>query len=79
MFSITEKYNLQNLVTVKSYNYNHLLLGYGPNKEVNVNIFWCTEAMEFKMVSWQEVFLIKAKLCFFFPLNSRSLQVAIRQ
>ncbi|KAG4074048.1 hypothetical protein HA402_014253 [Bradysia odoriphaga] len=45
-----EKYNLQNLVTVKSYNYNNLLLGYGPNKEVTVNIFWCTEAMEFKMV-----------------------------
>lgn len=37
-------------MTVKSYNYNNLLLGYGPNKEVTVNIFWCTEAMEFKMV-----------------------------
>lgn len=49
--SFAEKYNLQNLVTVKSYNYNNLLLGYGPNKEVTVNIFWCTEAMEFKMVN----------------------------
>lgn len=47
-----EKYNLQNLVTIKSYSYTSLLLGFGPNKEVSVNIFWCTEAKEFKMVSF---------------------------
>ncbi|KAJ6633734.1 Mediator of RNA polymerase II transcription subunit 14 [Pseudolycoriella hygida] len=42
--------NLQNLVTIKSYSYNNLLLGYGPNKDVTVNIFWCTDAAEFKML-----------------------------
>lgn len=38
------------MVTIKSYSYNNLLLGYGPNKDVTVNIYWCTEAKEFKMI-----------------------------
>lgn len=46
----SDKYNLQNLVTIKSYTYTSLLLGYGPNKEVTVNIYWCTKAKEFKMI-----------------------------
>lgn len=41
---------LQNFVVVKSYTYTNLLLGYGPNKEVTVNIFWCTDAKIFKMI-----------------------------
>uniref|UniRef100_A0A8D8N5P3 Mediator of RNA polymerase II transcription subunit 14 n=2 Tax=Culex pipiens TaxID=7175 RepID=A0A8D8N5P3_CULPI len=45
-----DKYNLQNIVTIKSYSYTSLLLAYGPNKEVNVNIYWDIEAKEFKMV-----------------------------
>ncbi|XP_055589648.1 mediator of RNA polymerase II transcription subunit 14 [Uranotaenia lowii] len=45
-----DKYNLHNIVTIKSYSYTSLLLAYGPNKEVNVNIYWDIEAKEFKMV-----------------------------
>ncbi|XP_052862208.1 mediator of RNA polymerase II transcription subunit 14 isoform X2 [Anopheles cruzii] len=45
-----EKYNLQSMVTIKSYSYTNLLLAYGPKKEVNVNICWDTEAKEFKLV-----------------------------
>ncbi|XP_065086369.1 mediator of RNA polymerase II transcription subunit 14 [Ochlerotatus camptorhynchus] len=45
-----DKYNLHNIVTIKSYSYTNLLLAYGPNKEVNVNIYWDTDAKEFKMV-----------------------------
>ncbi|XP_058460254.1 mediator of RNA polymerase II transcription subunit 14 [Malaya genurostris] len=45
-----DKYSLHNIVTIKSYSYTSLLLAYGPNKEVNVNIYWDIEAKEFKMV-----------------------------
>lgn len=45
-----DKYNLQNLITIKSYSYTSLLIGYGPKKEITVNIFWCTLAKEFKMI-----------------------------
>lgn len=38
------------MVTIKSYTYTSLLLGYGPNKDVTLNIFWCTKAKEFKMI-----------------------------
>ncbi|XP_058828466.1 mediator of RNA polymerase II transcription subunit 14 [Topomyia yanbarensis] len=46
----SDKYSLHNIVTIKSYSYTSLLLAYGPNKEVNVNIYWDIEAKEFKMV-----------------------------
>lgn len=42
--------NLQNFVVVKSYSYTNLLIGYGPNKEVTVSIFWCTKSKEYKMI-----------------------------
>uniref|UniRef100_A0AAG5D4U4 Mediator of RNA polymerase II transcription subunit 14 n=1 Tax=Anopheles atroparvus TaxID=41427 RepID=A0AAG5D4U4_ANOAO len=45
-----EKYNLQNMVAIRSYNYTNLLLAYGPNKEVSVSICWDTEAKEFRLV-----------------------------
>lgn len=45
-----DKYNLHSIVTIKSYSYTNLLLAYGPNKEVNVNIYWDIEAKEFKMI-----------------------------
>lgn len=77
LFASTEKYNLQNLVTVKSYNYNNLLLGYGPNKEVTVNIFWCTEAMEFKMVKSLLLCYHSESLSFLF-LNFRYLLAVTR-
>lgn len=34
--------NIQNIATIKSYTYTNLLLGYGPNHEVTVNISWNT-------------------------------------
>lgn len=42
--------NLQNFVVIKSYSYTNLLIGYGPNKEVTVSIFWCTKSREYKMI-----------------------------
>lgn len=42
--------NLQNFVVIKSYSYTNLLIGYGPNKEVTVSIFWCTKSKEYKMI-----------------------------
>lgn len=42
--------NLQNFVVIKSYSYTNLLIGYGPNKEVTVSIFWCTASREYKMI-----------------------------
>ncbi|XP_063699988.1 mediator of RNA polymerase II transcription subunit 14 [Culicoides brevitarsis] len=44
----SDKYNLRNIVTVKSYNYTTLCLAYGPNKEIKLNIWWCTRSKEFK-------------------------------
>lgn len=45
-----DKYNLQNMITIKSYTYTNLLIGYGPKKEVNFNVSWDNENKEFKMV-----------------------------
>lgn len=42
--------NLQNTITIRSYSYTNLLIGYGPNKEVTVSIFWCTKTKEYKMI-----------------------------
>lgn len=44
-----DKYNLKNIVTIKSYNYTSLLLAYGPNKDIKLNIYWCTRSKEFKI------------------------------
>lgn len=42
--------NLQNHVSIKSYSYTNLLIGYGPNREVTVNVFWCTDSKEYKLI-----------------------------
>lgn len=47
---LSTEMNLQNFVVVKSYSYTNLLIGYGPNKEVAVSIFWCTKSKEYKMI-----------------------------
>lgn len=49
-FSTKTEMNLQNFVVIKSYSYTNLLIGYGPNKEVTVSIFWCTKSREYKMI-----------------------------
>ncbi|XP_055376744.1 mediator of RNA polymerase II transcription subunit 14 [Condylostylus longicornis] len=45
----TEKYNLHNMVNIKSYSYKNLLMSYGPNKEVICNIYWSSQTRGFKM------------------------------
>lgn len=42
--------NLPNFIAIKSYSYTNLLIGYGPNKEVTVSIFWCTKSKEYKLI-----------------------------
>lgn len=44
-----DKYNLKNIVSVKSYNYTSLMFVYGANKEYCVNIEWNNESKEFEM------------------------------
>ena len=46
-----DKYNLKNIVNIKSYSYTSLLMlyGVGQNKEVNVNISWCNNIKQFQM------------------------------
>lgn len=46
-----DKYNLKNIVTIKSYSYTSLLMlyGVGQNKEVNVNISWCNDIKQFQL------------------------------
>lgn len=50
IFYNSTEMNMQNFVVVKSYSYTNLLIGYGPNKEVAVSIFWCTKSKEYKMI-----------------------------
>lgn len=35
---------------IKSYSYTNLLIGYGPNKEVTVSVFWCNKSKEYKLI-----------------------------
>lgn len=44
-----DKYNLKNIISVKSYNYTNLLLLYGQNMEVSANITWCNDTKQFLM------------------------------
>lgn len=46
----SDKYNLKNIVTIKSYNYTNLLLAYGPNRDIGLNIYWCSRSKEFKLM-----------------------------
>lgn len=42
--------NLPNFISIKSFSYTNLLIGYGSNKEVTVSIFWCTKSKEYKLI-----------------------------
>ncbi|XP_072757174.1 mediator of RNA polymerase II transcription subunit 14 isoform X4 [Anoplolepis gracilipes] len=44
-----EKYNLRNMVSIKSYSYSKLVLGYGPNHTAIVTVQWNDKA-NFKLV-----------------------------
>lgn len=39
-----------NFATIKSFSYTNLLIGYGPNKEVSVSVFWCIKSKEYKLI-----------------------------
>lgn len=49
-FVFIEKYNLRNLVTVKSYSYSKLILAYGPNRGATVTVYWNTDDKAFKLI-----------------------------
>ncbi|XP_012231892.1 mediator of RNA polymerase II transcription subunit 14 isoform X4 [Linepithema humile] len=45
-----EKYNLRNIVSIKSFSYSKLVLAYGPNQGAIVTIQWSINDKAFKMV-----------------------------
>ncbi|XP_054267906.1 mediator of RNA polymerase II transcription subunit 14-like [Macrosteles quadrilineatus] len=45
-----EKYNLSNMVTVKSYSYSKLVLGYGPERGATVTVQWNSQSQAFTLV-----------------------------
>lgn len=45
-----EKYNLRNMVSIKSFNYSKLILAYGPNRGATVTIHWSTKDKAFKLI-----------------------------
>lgn len=49
-FYVTEKYNLRNMVSIKSYNYSKLVLTYGPNRGATVTVQWSTNDKAFKLI-----------------------------
>lgn len=48
-FTIADKYNLSNMFSIKSYNYNKLILCYGPEKGAMVSINWNSAENVFKL------------------------------
>ncbi|KAJ8894673.1 hypothetical protein PR048_007338 [Dryococelus australis] len=42
--------NLPNIVTIKSYSYSRLVLGYGPERAATVTVFWNSEEKAFKLI-----------------------------
>nr|CAD7587621.1 unnamed protein product [Timema genevievae] len=45
-----EKVNLLNIVTIKSYSYSRLVLGYGPEKGATVTVYWNSEDKAFRLI-----------------------------
>ncbi|XP_015606309.1 mediator of RNA polymerase II transcription subunit 14 isoform X2 [Cephus cinctus] len=45
-----EKYNLRNMVTIKSFSYSKLVFAYGPNRGATVTVQWSTNDKAFKLV-----------------------------
>ncbi|CAG5108193.1 Similar to MED14: Mediator of RNA polymerase II transcription subunit 14 (Aedes aegypti) [Cotesia congregata] len=45
-----EKYNLRNMVSIKSYSYSKLIIAYGPNRGATVTIYWSTNDKAFKLI-----------------------------
>jgi hypothetical protein len=45
-----EKYNLSNMVTIKSYSYSRLVLGYGPDRGATVTVDWNSSDKAFRLI-----------------------------
>ncbi|XP_037940367.1 mediator of RNA polymerase II transcription subunit 14 isoform X2 [Teleopsis dalmanni] len=45
-----KRLNIADMISIKSYNYLNLLIGYGPKKEVTFNIFWCPNTNGFRLI-----------------------------
>ncbi|XP_046742942.1 mediator of RNA polymerase II transcription subunit 14 isoform X1 [Diprion similis] len=45
-----EKYNVRNMVSIKSYSYSKLVLAYGPTRRATVTVQWSTNDKAFKLV-----------------------------
>ncbi|XP_015120340.1 mediator of RNA polymerase II transcription subunit 14 isoform X1 [Diachasma alloeum] len=45
-----EKYNLRNMVSIKSFSYSKLILAYGPNRGAIVTVHWSTKDKAFKLI-----------------------------
>lgn len=46
----SERLNISDTITINSYNYINLLLGYGPKKEVICNIYWSAQSRGFRLI-----------------------------
>lgn len=57
-FFIPEKYNLRNMVSIKSYSYSKLVLAYGPNQGATVTVQWSTNDKAFKLVFGRSKFFL---------------------
>jgi mediator of RNA polymerase II transcription subunit 14 len=44
-----DKFNLKNIVSIKSYSYTNLLMVYGHNKDYSVNVSWCNDLKQFQL------------------------------
>ena len=49
-FYFLERLNISDTISINSYNYINLLLGYGPKKEVICNIYWSAQSRGFRLI-----------------------------
>uniref|UniRef100_A0A1I8PUW4 Mediator of RNA polymerase II transcription subunit 14 n=1 Tax=Stomoxys calcitrans TaxID=35570 RepID=A0A1I8PUW4_STOCA len=45
-----KRLNISDMISINSYNYINLLLGYGPKKEVICNIYWSAQSHGFRLI-----------------------------
>lgn len=55
-----EKYNLTSMVSIKSYSYSRLVMGYGPDRSATVTVHWNSQEKAFKLVFGATNFCINA-------------------
>ncbi|XP_044010712.1 mediator of RNA polymerase II transcription subunit 14 isoform X2 [Aphidius gifuensis] len=45
-----EKYNIRNMISIKSYSYSRLVIAYGPNRGATLTVQWSTNDKAFKLI-----------------------------